>query len=68
MKHFVSLNINSCELYERNLKEMSKARLIKICENMLNLESIKKLTALKILFITPKLLSDLADWASLETV
>ena len=47
---------------------MSKARLIKICENMLNLESIKKLTALKILFITPKLLSDLADWASLETV
>ena len=67
MKHFVSLNINSCELYERNLKEMSKARLIKICENMLNLESIKKLTALKILFITPKLLSDLADWASLET-
>ena len=46
---------------------MSKARLIKICENMLNLESIKKLTALKILFITPKLLSDLADWASLET-
>ena len=70
MKHFVSLNINNCELYERNLKEMSKARLIKICENMqlfISLNPHKKLTALKILFITPKLLSDLADWASLET-
>ena len=49
---------------------MSKARLIKICENMqlfISLNPYKKLTALKILFITPKLLSDLADWASLET-
>jgi len=43
---------------------------MKICENMqlfISLNPHKKLTALKILFITPKLLSDLADWASLET-